>query len=188
MSIQLTQEFGRDPFIILMSCLLSLRARDTVTYPISQQLFKKVKTQQELLAIPIPQLEAIIRPIGFFHRKALILHSVSQELIDRFHGKVPHTFEELLSIKGVGRKTANLVLAEGFGKPAICVDVHVHRIANQLGLVKTKTPEQTEFALQKIFPEKDWRDINRYFVLLGQLPVKERERVIAYELSYSTQQ
>lgn len=168
MSLTLNKEYGRDPYLVLIACLLSLRSRDVVTIHVCRELFTYARTPQELLRIPIKQLEKIIHKIGFFRKKAETLRSVSNELIERFGGKVPHTEQELLSLKGVGRKTANLVLSEGFNQPAICVDVHVHRLANQLGLVHTKTPEQTEYALQKIFPQKDWRDINRLLVMLGQ--------------------
>ena len=168
MSSMIIHDYGKNPYLILISCLLSLRARDTVTYPISQELFKHAQTPQEMLKLSIPQLEKILKPLGFYKRKAHILHDVSQELIDRFHGKVPRTEEELLSIKHVGRKTANLVLSMAFDVPAICVDTHVHRIANHLGLVKTKTPEQTEVELKKIIPQKDWGIINDTFVRWGQ--------------------
>ena len=168
MSIMLVQDFGRDPYLILIACLLSLRSRDVVTYHVCKELFKRVKTPQQMLKISQDDLEAIIHKIGFFRRKATILKEVSQQLIDQFNGSVPETLEELLSIKGVGRKTANLVLAEAFNEPAICVDVHVHRLSNQLGLVDTKNPDETEFALQKIFPQSQWREINRLLVMLGQ--------------------
>jgi endonuclease-3 len=168
MSITLIKEYGPDPFLILIACLLSLRSRDTVTYGVSRELFKRARTPQEILAIPEKELEAIIHKIGFFRRKATILKEVSQQLIDQFHGKVPDTEADLLRIKGVGRKTANLVLPLAFHKPAICVDVHVQRLSNKLGLVDTKTPEQTERALQKIFPQSQWTTINRLLVMLGQ--------------------
>ena len=162
------EQYGRDPFLILISCLLSLRARDTVTLPVCQQLFAIARTPSELLKIPINKLETIIYPIGFYKRKSNILHNVSKDLIQRFNGIVPSTEKELLSIKGVGRKTANLVLAEAFGIPAICVDVHVHRISNRLGLVHTKTPLETELALQQILPKKYWSEWNKLLVMWGQ--------------------
>ena len=168
MSIQLVQDYGRDPYLVLIACLLSLRSRDVVTYHVCKELFRLVRTPQQMLKIPQEDLEALIHKIGFFRLKATILKEVSQQLIDQFNGKVPETEQELLSIKGVGRKTANLVLAEAFNKPAICVDVHVHRLSNQLGLVNTKNPDETEFALQKIFPPNQWREINRLLVMLGQ--------------------
>jgi len=168
MSQLLVKEYGRDPFVILISCLLSLRARDVVTYPISQLLLKRARTPQALRAIPLDQLETLLYPLGFYRRKAQVLHDVSDALLDRFGGVVPSSEEELLSLPGVGRKTANLVRAEAFEIPAICVDTHVHRLANYLGLVSTKTPEETEYALQKIIPEEYWIDINRLLVTCGQ--------------------
>lgn len=168
MSRKLIQDFGREPYLILVGCLLSLRSRDTVTYAVCRDLFDKARTPQQMLEISQHELEAIIHKIGFFRRKARIIQEVSQQLMEEFGGRVPDTEAELLRIKGVGRKTANLVLAEAFNKPAICVDVHVHRLANQLGLVHTKTPEATERALQEIFPANKWAEINRLFVMLGQ--------------------
>ncbi len=168
MSIMLVHDFGKDPFLILIACLLSLRSRDTVTYHVCHDLFKLAKTPQEILAIPTPKLEHIIHKIGFFRRKAAILKQVSRQLLTEFDGIVPDNETDLLRLKGVGRKTANLVLGIAFDKPAICVDVHVHRMANLLGLVSTKKPEQTERALQKIFPQAQWIEINRLLVMLGQ--------------------
>lgn len=161
-------DYGKDPFLILISCLLSLRARDAVTNQVVKQLFSLAKTPKEILALPIEQLEDIIFKIGTYKRKAAVLLSVSKELIERFNGQVPESKELLLSIKGVGQKTANLVLAEAFNIPAICVDVHVHRIANCLGWVKTKTPEQTEKELERLIPRNDWVQVNHYLVMLGQ--------------------
>lgn len=168
MVFQITKQFGRDPFLVLISCLLSLRTRDTVTGPICMKLFEIARTPEQLMAISINKLEKMIYPVGFYRRKARLLHSVSTDLIKRFAGKVPQTEEDLLSIKGVGRKTANLVLAEGFGIPALCVDTHVHRVSNRLGIVKTKTAEQTEFELKKIVPQNEWVNINRWLVVWGQ--------------------
>ncbi len=161
-------EFGHDPFLILISCLLSLRAKDSVTIHICRDLFNKAKTPQEILAIPKAQLEKIIYKIGFYRNKAQILHEVSLIILNRFKGIVPGTEKELLSIKGVGRKTANLVLGLGFGIPAICVDIHVHRISNRLGLVKTTTPEETEEALKKLLPKEHWIEWNKLLVMWGQ--------------------
>lgn len=168
MSQRLMQEFGKDPFVALISCLLSLRARDTMTYEVSKKLFKRVRTAQELVAMPGADLEALIRPIGFYRRKAAILREVAMQLIVEHGGAVPTTQEGLLSLKHVGPKTAALVLAECYDVPALCVDVHVHRIANRLGIVKTKTPEQTEAALKQLLPRDCWRDVNRLLVMWGQ--------------------
>jgi len=162
------QRYGRDPFLILISCLLSLRARDTVSLPIALKLFERAKTPREMLKIPRSELETLFYSIGYFRQKAKSVHEVSQELIDRFQGKVPNTKEDLLTLKGVGIKTANLVLGEGFGIPAICVDIHVHRLSNRLGLVETKTAEQTEAALKEILPQEYWIEFNKLLVTWGQ--------------------
>ena len=164
----IVKQYGRNPFLVLISCLLSLRTKDTVSLPASIRLFEYARTPEQLLVLPIVQIEKIIYPTGFYKRKARGLHFVSDQLIKRFNGKVPNTFEELISIKGVGPKTANLVLAEGFGIPAICVDTHVHRISNRLGLVSTKTPEQTEAALKELLPQEYWSTYNTLLVTWGQ--------------------
>ncbi len=161
-------KFGRDPFRILCSCLISLRARDTVTTPICLKFFEKVSTPEQLRATSQEELEKIFFSVGFYKTKARVLHEVAVALCENFDGKVPANEEELLTLPGVGRKTANLVLSMAFGVPAICVDVHVHRLANGLGWVMTKTPEETELALQKIVPRDLWGEVNRQLVLLGQ--------------------
>jgi len=168
MVISLKKEFGPDPFLILISCLLSLRSRDTITLPICRDLFALARTPQEILNIPQKKIEKLLYKLGFYRRKAYLLHTVSQEIIERFSGKVPSTQEELLTIKGVGKKTANLVLGQGFDIPALCVDTHVHRISNRLGLVTTKTPDETEEALKKILPKKYWIEFNSLLVMWGQ--------------------
>lgn len=154
MGFFLAQKYNHDPFVILISCLLSLRARDTVTLPIALELFSIARTPRELLQIPEKQLQKLLYPIGFYRQKTRLLRSVSKELIERFAGSVPSNEHDLLSLKGVGPKTANLVLGLAFQIPALCVDTHVHRLSNQLGLVTTKTPEQTERELKKIVPKK----------------------------------
>lgn len=167
-SLQIVDRFGRKPFLILTSCLLSLRTRDTVSFPASCRLFAKAKTPQAMLKLPLKTIEKIIYPVGFYRNKAKILQGVSHDLITRFEGKVPATQQELLSIKGIGPKTANLVLGEAFGIPALCVDTHVHQISNRLGLVHTKTPQQTEQALQKIIPKESWVEYGYLMVMWGQ--------------------
>jgi endonuclease-3 len=157
-----------DAFKVLISCLLSLRARDENTEKVSKQLFEVVNTPEELAKIPLPKLEKIIFSSGHYKKKARTLHSVSRELIERFNSKVPNKKEELLSIKGVGPKTANIVLAFAFNQPVIPVDTHVHRIPNRLGWVKTKKPEQTEEELMKILPKIYWADFNAIFVQFGR--------------------
>ncbi len=168
MSVMLSAEYGKDPFIILISCLLSLRARDTVTYGVSKELFALARTPQQIVELDRSELERLFFSLGFYRKKALLVQDVSQELLDRFEGKVPHTEAELLSIKGIGRKTANLVLGVGFGIPALCVDTHVHTIANRLGWVKTSNADATERELAKIVPREHWIELNHLFVVWGQ--------------------
>lgn len=167
-SLAIIQKYGQDPYLVLISCLLSLRTKDTVSLPASIRLFEYAKTPEQMLKLPIPKIEKLIYPSGFYRRKALLLHEVSRDLLARFEGKVPADLEQLLSIKGVGRKTANLVLGVAFDIPAICVDTHVHRVSNRLGLVKTKTTEETEQALKKILPPEYWVEYNHLLVQWGQ--------------------
>jgi len=168
MTQSIIAQYPKDPYPILISCLLSLRAKDTVTLPVSLHLFSCAVTPQQMLSLSISEIESIIRPVNYYRRKAVQLHHVSSDLIDRFDGKVPRNLDDLLSIKGVGLKTANLLLAEAFGIPAICVDVHVHRISNRLGIIQTKTVEETEYALRQVLPQKYWIVWNRLLVMLGQ--------------------
>ncbi len=165
---QIVSEFGHDPFLILISCLLSLRTRDATSVVVSRQLFARAKTPEKILAIPIHELEKIFHSIGFFRAKTRIVRSVCQELIERFDGRVPQTEQELLSIKGVGQKTANALLGYAFNVPAICVDTHVHQLANRLGWVNTKTADKTEEALKKIIPKQYWIELNYLLVTWGQ--------------------
>ncbi len=158
----------RSPYRVLISTLLSLRTKDETTLKASERLFKVADTPEKMLNLSKEQIEKLIYPVGFYHRKAEQILKISKILIEKYNGKVPDDLDELLKLPGVGRKTANLVLNEGFGKLGICVDTHVHRISNRLGLVKTKTPEQTEFALRKILPEKYWIIFNTLLVTLGQ--------------------
>jgi endonuclease III len=157
-----------DPFKILIACLLSLRARDEATEKISQELFKIAATPEKISKLPTKKLEKIIFSSGHYHKKAQALKSVSNELITRFNSKVPSTKEELMSIKGIGPKTSNIVLNFAFNQPYIPVDTHCHRLPNRLGWVKTKTPEQTEKELMKILPKKYWIEFNGIFVLFGR--------------------
>lgn len=157
-----------DPFLVLISCILSLRTNDKTTYPATLRMLELGKTMQDFSKVKLEDLEKAIYPVGFYKTKAEVIVSLSKLLIEEYNSKVPDTIEELIKIKGVGRKTANLVLAKGFNKPAICVDVHVHRIFNRLGYIKTKTPEETEFELKAKIHEKLWIDINTLFVTHGQ--------------------
>ena len=165
---QIAQEFGKDPFLTLVSCLLSLRARDVMTIHVCRVLFKRAQTPQEILAIPLSELEKIVFRTGFYRAKARVLHEVSRVILEQFGGKVPRTYEELTSIKGVGAKTANLVLGAAFDQPAICVDTHVHRISNRLGMIKTATVEQSQESLKRALPKKYWTTWNNLLVVWGQ--------------------
>jgi len=158
----------RGPFEILISCILSLRTKDETTGEASRRLFSLALTPEEMSHLSEKKIERAIYPAGFYRVKAKTIRAISRDIIERFGGDVPDTMEGLLSLKGVGRKTANLVLASGFGIPAICVDTHVHRITNRWGLVKTKTPEKTEFALRELLPKRYWKDINPNLVPYGQ--------------------
>ena len=162
------KQYPENVYLILISCLLSLRTRDVVTWPVADRFFKTVTTPDHMVSLEIPEIEAAIQSINFYRRKARVLHQVSVDLIEKHGSQVPKTVEELLSLPGVGIKTANLVLAEGFGIPAICVDTHVHRLSNRWGLVKTQTAEQTEKQLRAVLPEKYWIDWNRLLVVIGQ--------------------
>lgn len=158
----------RDPFKVLISCLLSLRTQDNTTGSASERLFKLAPDAKTMSGLPVKKIEKAIYPVGFYKVKAERIREISRVLVKDYNSKVPDNIEELLKFKGVGRKTANLVITLGYRKPGICVDTHVHRITNRLGYVKTKTPEDSEFALRKKLPEKYWLEINRLFVGFGQ--------------------
>ncbi len=157
-----------DPFTTLISCLLSLRTQDATTHAASKRLFRLARTPRAMLALPTRVIERAIYPVGFYRTKARVIKGVCRTLRERYHGRVPDELEELLSIKGVGRKTANLVVTLAYRKPGICVDTHVHRITNRWGYVRTKTPEQTEFALRKKLPPRHWLIFNDLLVTFGQ--------------------
>lgn len=159
---------NRDPFIVLVGCILSLRTRDETTYPATLRLLNLGKTPEELLQAGVEKIANAIYPVGFSQNKARQIVGICHELVTKYSSKVPDNMDELLKFKGVGRKTANLVIGKGFGKPAICVDTHVHRICNRLGYVKTKTPDDTEMELRKILPPKYWLRINELMVTHGQ--------------------
>jgi endonuclease-3 len=161
-----------DPFRILVGCLISARTRDEVTEAACSRLFQRIKTPRGLLKLTSRQLEKEIYPVAFYRNKAKALKSLSSDLIERFGGQVPDTLEELLTLQGVGRKTANLTLILAFDGMGICVDTHVHRIANRWGYVETATPEKTEAALRKKLPEKYWKRINELLVGFGQTVCK----------------
>lgn len=157
-----------DPFIVLIACILSLRTNDKTTYPATMRMLKLGKTPKDFITVKVEDLEKAIYPVGFYKNKAQQIIDIAYDLYYNHKSTVPKTIEELIKFKGVGRKTANLVQAKGYNIPSICVDVHVHRISNRLGIVSTKTPEETEFALKKGLPKTCWAQINTLFVTLGQ--------------------
>jgi endonuclease-3 len=161
-------EKRRDPFRVLISCLISLRTKDEVTDAASNRLFVKADTPAKMLELSEREIAKLIFPAGFYRTKAKRIREISQILRNHYKSRVPDTLEELLTLKGVGRKTANLVLTVAYNKPGICVDTHVHRISNRFGWVKTKTPEQTEMTLRKILPRRYWISINDWLVTFGQ--------------------
>ncbi len=158
----------RDPFKILISCILSLRTQDRTTGRASERLFKLASTPKEMVRLPLRQIEKAIYPVGFYRVKAGRIRDLSRHLVDRYNSRVPDDIGELLKLKGVGRKTANLVVTLGYDRPGICVDTHVHRITNRWGYVKTGTPEETEFALRERLPDQYWKEINGLLVAFGQ--------------------
>ena len=158
----------RDPFKILISCILSLRTQDRTTGSASERLFALAPDAETLSGLPVKVIEKAIYPVGFYRVKAKRIKEISRALLENYSLKVPDELDELLKLKGVGRKTANLVITLGFKKPGICVDTHVHRITNRWGYVKTKTPEKTEYALREKLPSKYWLKINGLLVAFGQ--------------------
>ena len=164
----IAHETARDPFRVLIGCLLSLRTRDETTGPAAARLFALADTPAAIRALPRRRIERAIYPVGFYRTKARVLHAVCRELTLRFGGAVPADLDALLTLPGVGRKTANLVVTMGFGLPGICVDTHVHRISNRLGFVRTRNPEETEWALREKLPRRHWIAFNDLLVAFGQ--------------------
>ena len=158
----------KDPYLVLICCILSLRTNDKITIKSTKRMLELGSTPQDFSKIDSKTLQEAIYPVGFYQNKAKQIIDLSREIVEKYNSKVPNTIEELTKFKGVGRKTANLVLAKGFNIPAICVDVHVHRITNRLGYVHTKTPDETEMKLRKILPKKYWIDFNTLLVTHGQ--------------------
>ncbi|MBN2111977.1 endonuclease III [Candidatus Woesearchaeota archaeon] len=167
-SVSKIQQELEDPFKVLVSCLLSLRTKDTISYPVSHNLFNAAGTPKKIAEMPLSKLKKIIKPVNYYKTKAERIKQISKQISEDYKNKVPNHFDELMKFKGVGRKTANIVVTYGFGGSTIAVDTHVHRISNRLGWVKTKTPEKTEFALKKIVPEKYWYWVNESLVTHGQ--------------------
>ena len=157
-----------DPFLTLIGCILSLRTNDKTTAIAAPRLFAKARTPAEILAMEPSEIEKLIYPVGFYRTKAIGIREISRDLIERFDGRVPEDIDELTTLKGVGRKTANLVVTESFRKPGICVDTHVHRISNRWGLVATKNADKTETALREVLPRRYWIEYNGLVVAFGQ--------------------
>ncbi len=166
--VTLIAETERDPFKVLVSTILSARTRDEATAAATRRLFDAASTPAEIAALPAAELERLIFPVGFYRTKAKNLRLAMGVLLDRFGGDVPQTVEELVELPGVGRKTANLVVTEGFRRPGICVDTHVHRITNLWGYVATRTPLETEMALRAKLPRSQWIGLNKTLVSFGQ--------------------
>lgn len=161
-------EYIQDPFIVLIACILSLRTNDKTTIGATKRMLELGKKPLDFANLDVETLSKAIYPVGFYKNKAGQIIELSKELVKNYNSIVPNTIEELIKFKGVGRKTANLTLAKGYNIPAICVDVHVHRISNRLGILESKTPDKTEMILRKILPQKYWLDINTLLVTHGQ--------------------
>jgi endonuclease-3 len=159
---------GRNPFKTLISTVLSLRTKDSTTSKATDRIFALADNPKDMMRLSVKKIEEAIYPVGFYKTKAKRIPEICRILLGKFNGKVPDEIDVLLTLPGVGRKTANLVLTQGYGKLGICVDTHVHRISNRLGYVKTKNPEKTEFALRKKLPTKYWIPYNDYLVAWGQ--------------------
>lgn len=159
---------SKDPFKILISCVLSLRTKDETTAGAAGRLFKLADTPKVMLMLSPEEIEKAIYPVGFYRVKAKNIVSICRDLVEKYNSRVPDEIDELLELKGVGRKTANLVVTLGYKKPGICVDTHVHRISNRWGYVKTKNPEETEYALRKRLPKRYWLIYNDLLVTYGQ--------------------
>jgi endonuclease-3 len=157
-----------DPFLILLSTVLSLRTKDQTTAQASVRLFRLATVPKKLGSIPLRRIERAIYPVGFYRTKARHIREICRDLMARYDGRVPDTIEHLLTLKGVGRKTANLVVTLGFHKPGICVDTHVHRISNRWGYIRTRTPKESEEALRRKLPRRYWMIFNDLLVPFGQ--------------------
>jgi endonuclease-3 len=158
----------REPFRVLISCMLSLRTKDETTAAASERLFALADTPGAILRLSEKRIARTIFPVGFYNTKARNIRAICRQLLEQHGGRVPDDIDDLLALPGVGRKTANLVLTMGYGKPGICVDTHVHRISNRWGWVRTKTPEQTEMALRELLPRRYWIEFNNWLVTFGQ--------------------
>lgn len=159
---------AKDPFKVLISCILSLRTKDETTREASERLFAIASTPEEMLSLSSAAMEKIIYPAGFYRNKARTIIDISREIVEKYSSRVPDTIDGLLALKGVGRKTANLVVTFAYNKPGICVDTHVHRITNRWGFVSAPTPDKTELELRKKLPKRYWIPINDLLVTFGQ--------------------
>lgn len=166
--VDLVQIQTKDPFKVLVATILSARTKDETTVNACKKLFAKVKKIDDFNKLEVKEIEKLIFPVGFYHNKAKFLKQLPSTLKEKFNNNIPQTVDELIQLPGVGRKTANLVVAIAFNKPAICVDVHVHRISNRLGYIKTKTPFESEMALRKKLPKQYWTTYNSILVAFGQ--------------------
>lgn len=166
--VSFTAKATRNPFKVLISTVLSLRTKDETTSMAAKKLFEHAETPHDILKFGEKKISELIYPVGFYRNKARDIIGICRELIDKYDSKVPDELDELLKFRGVGRKTANLVLTLGYGKPGICVDTHVHRISNRLGYIRTSDPYETEMELRKKLPEKYWIDYNYVMVAFGQ--------------------
>lgn len=167
-AVTIVAQCDRSPYKVLVSCIISLRTKDEVTALASERLFGRAATPEAMRSLPVDEVASLIYPAGFYRTKAQQIVDISRRLVEEYDGTVPDRIEELVTFKGVGRKTANLVLTLGFGKQGICVDTHVHRICNRWGYVKTRTPDETELALRKKLPPEYWIEINDLLVAFGQ--------------------
>ena len=166
---KISERQKEDPYQILISALLSARTQDATTLAASTRLFARANTPQAVMKLSERQIEKLIYPVSFYRNKAVFVRDTSRVLVEKFGGRVPGTLEELITLPGVGRKTANLVMILAFrSRKNICVDIHVHRISNRLGWVRTRTPEDTEQALYRVIPKRWWPLINLYLVTWGQ--------------------
>jgi endonuclease-3 len=167
-AVTIVAQSERSPFKVLISCIISLRTKDEVTAQASTRLFKRAGTPESMQSVPVDEVAALIYPAGFYRNKALQIVELSGRLVREYDGIVPDEIDELVKFKGVGRKTANLVVTIAYGKPGICVDTHVHRICNRWGYVSTKTPDETESVLRRLLPIEYWIEINDLLVAFGQ--------------------
>ncbi len=166
--VHMIAQHRRNPFRVLVCALLSTRTKDELTHKVCKRFFEKIKSPEELVKLSEEEIQKLIYPVGFYRVKARQLKEIGKILLEKYGGKVPDTLEELIKLPGVGRKVGNLVLSKGYNKPAIVVDVHVHRIVNRWCLVKTKNPTETEFRLMEIVPKELWSEINYLLVAFGQ--------------------